>query len=318
VLRRVRFLPRTAQIGLRGLSRRRRASISTALVIAFAVGTLLAAQGLATAVTNTSRDSRADHSEDVKITVQGLRPLDTNAARHIQTTPGVATIEPMFVTDTTLAGNDAKAWAVRSHTMFHYRLASDAGTRQPNSRRALASRSSNVTSPAPPTPSSVTASASKTAAGPVNFRVIGIATNQQENGTALFAPLRTMHALLPGRPADADGYWVRTLPKTTRPSTAPPPASNTPCPHTVTTLVTKSNASNSPTSRQLPRPHHHHGKQPHEFLLFRTDVAANALPVDADGLKVGGTQCLPVRLNPGHYVAVCNLTNHYKLGMYST
>jgi plastocyanin len=76
------------------------------------------------------------------------------------------------------------------------------------------------------------------------------------------------------------------------------------------------------------------GKQPHEFLLFRTDVAANALPVDADGrvveespqlhnvvdsgngLKVGGTQSLPVTLNPGHYVAVCNLTNHYKLGMY--
>ena len=76
------------------------------------------------------------------------------------------------------------------------------------------------------------------------------------------------------------------------------------------------------------------GKQPHEFLLFRTDVAANALPVDADGrvveespqlhnvvdsgngLKVGGTQSLPVKLGPGHYVAVCNLTNHYKLGMY--
>jgi plastocyanin len=76
------------------------------------------------------------------------------------------------------------------------------------------------------------------------------------------------------------------------------------------------------------------GKQAHEFLLFRTDVAANALPVDADGrvveespqlhnvvdsgngLKVGGTQSLPVKLNPGHYVAVCNLTNHYKLGMY--
>jgi uncharacterized cupredoxin-like copper-binding protein len=75
------------------------------------------------------------------------------------------------------------------------------------------------------------------------------------------------------------------------------------------------------------------GKQPHEFLLFRTDVAAHALPVDADGrvvedsplldnvvdsgngLKVGGTQSLPVKLDPGHYVAVCNLANHYKLGM---
>jgi hypothetical protein len=75
------------------------------------------------------------------------------------------------------------------------------------------------------------------------------------------------------------------------------------------------------------------GKQPHEFLLFRTDLSARALPVDADGrvieespllqnvvdsgngLKVGGTQSLPVALDPGHYVAVCNLANHYKLGM---
>ncbi len=75
------------------------------------------------------------------------------------------------------------------------------------------------------------------------------------------------------------------------------------------------------------------GKQRHELVLFRTDLPANALPVDADGavveespllqnvvdsgssLKVGGTQSLPVKLEPGHYVAVCNLPNHYHLGM---
>jgi hypothetical protein len=75
------------------------------------------------------------------------------------------------------------------------------------------------------------------------------------------------------------------------------------------------------------------GKQPHEFLLFRTDLSSHSLPVDADGrvveespllqnvvdsgngLEVGGTQSLPVTLDPGHYVAVCNLANHYKLGM---
>ena len=75
------------------------------------------------------------------------------------------------------------------------------------------------------------------------------------------------------------------------------------------------------------------GKQGHEFLFIRTDLPASALPVDADGrvveespllhnvvdsgdgLKVGGTQSLPVKLAPGHYVAVCNLSNHYELGM---
>ena len=40
--------------------------------------------------------------------------------------------------------------------------------------------------------------------------MIGISANQQENGTALYVPLTTMHALLPGVPADANDYWVRT------------------------------------------------------------------------------------------------------------
>ena len=75
------------------------------------------------------------------------------------------------------------------------------------------------------------------------------------------------------------------------------------------------------------------GKVDHELLLFRTDLAANALPTDKDGnvnedspllhgaldsgagLKAGGTQSLPVKLQPGHYVAACNLPGHYRLGM---
>jgi putative ABC transport system permease protein len=40
--------------------------------------------------------------------------------------------------------------------------------------------------------------------------VIGIATNQQDNGTALFVPLTTMHAVMTGSPVDANDYWVRT------------------------------------------------------------------------------------------------------------
>jgi putative ABC transport system permease protein len=42
VLRRVRFLPRNAQIGLRGLGRRKRRSLATMLQVSLAVATLLA------------------------------------------------------------------------------------------------------------------------------------------------------------------------------------------------------------------------------------------------------------------------------------
>ena len=68
----------------------------------------------------------------------------------------------------------------------------------------------------------------------------------------------------------------------------------------------------------------------HELLLFRTDLGATALPVDANGdviedsptlhkvLDSGNDlvyQSLPVTLDPGHYVAACNLPGHYRAGM---
>ena len=40
--------------------------------------------------------------------------------------------------------------------------------------------------------------------------MIGISANEQENGTALFVPLTTMHALMTSMPADVNDYWVQT------------------------------------------------------------------------------------------------------------
>lgn len=75
------------------------------------------------------------------------------------------------------------------------------------------------------------------------------------------------------------------------------------------------------------------GKVRHELILFRTNLSASALPVDVNGdvdeesprlqnvldsgssLKPDETRSLPVKLTPGHYVAVCNLPAHYRLGM---
>ena len=75
------------------------------------------------------------------------------------------------------------------------------------------------------------------------------------------------------------------------------------------------------------------GAQPHELLVFRTALRASALPVDENGkvieespqldkvldsgnsLDPNKTQPLMVSLTPGHYVAICNLPAHYRLGM---
>jgi len=209
LLRRARFLPREAQIGLRNVGRRRRRSVSTALVIAFAVGTMLAVLGLMTSAANASRAAWGDHGEDVKITAQG-HPFDAAAATLIRTTPGVASIEPMVWTDVNLTGKDAKIWGLTQATMFHYRIAAGRwytpAEEQAKARVAVVERDiARITG----THLGQTVSVS-TPAGAVNFRVVGIATNTQENGTALYVPITTMHALLTARLPDDNDYWVRT------------------------------------------------------------------------------------------------------------
>jgi len=209
-LRRVRFLPREAQIGLRNVGRRRRRSLSTALVIAVAVGTMLAVLGLMTSAAHQSRVSWDDHGEDVKITAQGHHRFDAAAATLVRTTPGVASIEPMFVTDVNLAGKDAKIWGLTQATMFHYRIAAGRwytpAEAQARAHVAVVERDIARTTG---THLGQTVSVS-TPGGTVHFRVVGIATNTQENGTALYVPITTMHALLTGRLPDDNDYWVRT------------------------------------------------------------------------------------------------------------
>jgi uncharacterized cupredoxin-like copper-binding protein len=69
----------------------------------------------------------------------------------------------------------------------------------------------------------------------------------------------------------------------------------------------------------------------HEFVVFRTDLPADQLPLTPDGLEVdedalealgevedvlpGTGQEFTVTLDPGAYVAICNIATHYAAGM---
>jgi uncharacterized cupredoxin-like copper-binding protein len=75
-------------------------------------------------------------------------------------------------------------------------------------------------------------------------------------------------------------------------------------------------------------------EQTHEFVIFKTDLAPDALPVGDDGdvdeegegvthideiedIVGGSTQSLTVTLDAGSYVFICNLPGHYKQGMHA-
>ena len=76
-------------------------------------------------------------------------------------------------------------------------------------------------------------------------------------------------------------------------------------------------------------------EQTHEFVIFKTDLAEDALPTDDDGdvdeagegvelvdeiedIEAGATESLTVTLDAGSYVFICNLPGHYGQGMHTS
>ena len=206
LLRRIRFLPRTTQIGLRNVGRRRRRSVATALMVALAVGNLLAILGLAAGISQVTHAEWRDHGEDIKLTVGG----DAGTEQLIRSTAGVAAVEPMFDAQIRFAGEDGFIWAVRQPTVFHYRI-DDGRWYTPAEERTRARVAVLERNLARATGTRVGDRVTvETSKGSLTLRVIGIAANQQENGTVFFVPRTTMRALFGGSPAGADDYWIRT------------------------------------------------------------------------------------------------------------
>ena len=70
------------------------------------------------------------------------------------------------------------------------------------------------------------------------------------------------------------------------------------------------------------------GKLPHELVVIRTDKKADALGtgniVPEDGavgeiedIEAGASKEGTFDLEPGHYALICNISGHYKSGMYT-
>ena len=207
-LQRVRFLPRTMQLGLRGVARRKRRSLATALIVALAVGNLLAVLGLAAAATETTRSSWDDHVDDVRIWTAGNAAFDRRAERAIRSTPGVREIQPALVTGAELGGEEAVVWGVRQRPLFRHRVSAGRWftAAEERARGHVLVIERNL--------ARVTGTqvgdrvALATGGGGARFRVIGVADNQQEEGTALFVPLTTVRELQ--REPGATTYWVKT------------------------------------------------------------------------------------------------------------
>ena len=209
LLRRARFLPRTAQIGLRGVVRRRRRSLTTALQVALAVATLLAFLSLMTSVSNTVNQSWNSYRFDIQADSVSGQPFAPHAGTLIASIPGVAHVQPQLTNSVTLGGQDGTVWAIPDRPMYSFhrvsgRLLTPADTR--TKTRVVVVEQSIAHASNTHVGQRVML---RTAVGQVPFRVVGIVSDQQNNGTVLYVPLTTMQSVL-HTPGAVNRYWIQT------------------------------------------------------------------------------------------------------------
>lgn len=207
LLRRAGALPRTVQIGLRNTGRHRRRSLATASMVALAVGNLLAVLAMAAGATQATQSAWRDHLEDVQIGTGGRSVLDERAETAIKDTPGVAEAEPVLKNAVELAGRDAVVWAVEHDPLFRFRLSDGrwfSEAEYDDAARVAVVERNIAQNAGVGVGDRITLT---TAMGDADVTVVGIARNQQEDGTALYVPLTTAREIL-DRPSGATAYWI--------------------------------------------------------------------------------------------------------------
>ena len=209
LLRNVRFLPRTAQIGLRSVTRRRRRSIATALQVGLAVGTLLAFLSFATSVGNTVNQSWNSYRYNIHAGSMLGQALPPSVGALIASVPGVARVQPQLRNNVKLGRQDGQVWALPDQPMYSFHLVSGrllTAADQRTQARVLVVEQTIAQTSNTHLGQHVELS---TAAGPAQFTVVGIVSDQQQNGTVLYAPLTTMQSVL-HTPGAVNVYWIQT------------------------------------------------------------------------------------------------------------
>ena len=208
LLRRLTFLPRTAQIGVRSVTRRTRRTIATVVQIALAVGTLVGVLALMNSVTSTTEEAWNQLHYDLDLNTVVGKQLDAQADRLIRTTPGVEIAQPVLTNAVEAEGKDAFLWGLSPRPMFDQKVeegrwftSTEEGAGAPvtviakNIARAIGADVGDTV-------------AIRTAAGPAELRVVGMTGTQMQNGLLLLTPLSTLRTVLDS-PDTVNGYWVR-------------------------------------------------------------------------------------------------------------
>jgi putative ABC transport system permease protein len=210
-LRHIGFLPRSAQIGLRGAVRRKRRTLATAVQVALAVGILLGALSLGTAVANMTTGFFDSLRYEVWAQTYASKPFNATAQKTISSIPGVRAAQPLLSNNGRAAGTTVQLYGLSERPMYKPEVVagewySDAQARA-NAHlavigRALADKAHVAVGETIHV---------KTAAGVVSLRVVGI-TTAVGSGWMVMLPIGTLQAALRS-PGEVNNYWISTTSK---------------------------------------------------------------------------------------------------------
>jgi putative ABC transport system permease protein len=207
LLRRASFLPRAAQIGLRGAGRRKRRTLATALQVSLAVAALLALLSLSSTVGDMTRDAWDDSGYDVAASTLATQPFDEEAARTLAATPGVERIQPVLESSARAGGEDIALWGVADRPLTDFRVTEG---RWPTAAEGRGRAPVAVLGRPLAEAMGVGVGADavlQSAEGPLRVRVVGLSDSPLENGMAAFVPLATLQAAMRA-PGEVNTYWV--------------------------------------------------------------------------------------------------------------
>ena len=209
LLRRFTALPRAAQIGLRGVGRRKRRSLATMLQVGLAVGTLLALLSLGAGVGKTTRQWYDQNHFDIWAQAVASKPFNADAQRLVSSTQGVAQVQAGMTNAVRVKGKDVSAWGLQAQPLMSTDVRSGRWytSAEVAARARVAVLGRTIASTAgKQVGDSITL---QTANGPVTLRVIGISGNQANNGSVVFMPVTTLQTAL-GSPDAVNSFWITT------------------------------------------------------------------------------------------------------------
>jgi putative ABC transport system permease protein len=196
LLRRAGGLPRSVQIGLRGVGRRKRRTAATVLQVGLAVATCLALLSLGSGVATSTRGWFDDNHFDIWIQPQAGKVLNSGSDHAITGVDGVKGAQPWLSNAVKVGTAEADAWGLPARPLIDTRIDEGrwyspadvaGGTRVAVLGRTIAKAAGTAVG------DRITLG---TANGPATFRVIGISANQANNGSVVFVPVSSLQSVL--------------------------------------------------------------------------------------------------------------------------